>query len=355
MLGYCTNVHSGDSFSDVLQNLKTYSSSIQQNLGEQLGVGLWLSNKASKEADAVLLVDMLQEHNLHAFTLNGFTFSDFHQKVVTHQVYKPNWTEDARLAYTIRLAHILAAITKQNEAGISTLPLGWNDDAFTNEDCAENLQQCIDALEEIEQQTSKCIHLDIETEPSCRLQRSKELCDFFATYFGDDERARRYIRVCHDTCHAAVMRESATECVRNYQNVGLQIGKVQISSAIEFELGADVNTSFILDEHAYLHQASVQFEDDIQFFDHFSDVPNELHEGNCRVHFHVPVHKDQFGELQTTQRDLLDSIPLLKEAGATDWEVETYTWRVTPYELQGGELVTSITKELAWASNQINQ
>ena len=39
MLGYCTNVHSGDSFSDVLQNLKTYSSSIQQNLGEQLGVG----------------------------------------------------------------------------------------------------------------------------------------------------------------------------------------------------------------------------------------------------------------------------------------------------------------------------
>ncbi|MGY8752542.1 MAG: metabolite traffic protein EboE [Phycisphaerales bacterium] len=355
MLGYCTNVHSGDSFADVIGNLKTFAWKVQQNIQAPLGVGLWLSDTASSEVDIALLKDTLQQYNLRVFTLNGFPFSNFHQKIVRHKVYKPDWSENARLEYTIRLAHILSAVTDQNESGISTLPLGWNEENFTNEDCAKQLHICIDALEEIELQTNKCIHLDIETEPGCRLQRSKELCDYFSTHFGDDERARRYIRVCHDTCHAAVMRESAENCVKNYKNAGLKIGKVQLSSAIEFDLEAKKDTSFIQNEQTYLHQTTVQADDGIRFFDHYSDIPNEIKSGNCRVHFHVPIHKKQLGELHTTQHDLINSIPLLKEAGATDWEVETYTWSVTPEELQEGELVTSITEELAWASKQISQ
>ncbi len=355
MLGYCTNVHSGDSFLDVIQNLRTYSSNVQQNLQTPLGVGLWLSDTASREADIPLLKDTLQKNQLQVFTLNGFPFSNFHQKQVQHKVYKPDWSENDRLKYTIRLAKILASITEQDEAGISTLPLGWNDESFTNDDCALQLRRCVDALDVIEQQTNKCIHLDIETEPGCRLQRSRELCAFFATHFEDDERARRHIRVCHDTCHAAVMRERAEECVENYKNVGLAIGKVQLSSAIEFDLPAKDNTAFIRDEQTYLHQTTIQTPEDILFFEHFSEVPSDIQSGNCRVHFHVPIHKKQFGELQTTQQDLLVSIPVLREAGAIDWEVETYTWNVTPELLQGGKLVASITEELAWASKHISQ
>jgi hypothetical protein len=355
MLGYCTNVHSGDSFADVLDNLKTYARKIQQSESTPLGVGLWLSDTASREVDTSLLKDTLQEYNLKVFTLNGFPFSNFHQKCVRHNVYNPDWSEDTRLEYTIHLAEILSVVTEQDEAGISTLPLGWNDESFTNDDCALQLRRCVDALEEIEQQTNKCIHLDIETEPGCRLQRSRELCDFFATHFGNDERARRYFRVCHDTCHAAVMRERAQECVENYKNAGLSIGKVQLSSAIEFELAAKEDTTFIRNEQTYLHQTTIETKEEIMFFEHFSDVPSEIQSGNCRVHFHVPIHKKQFGELHTTQHDLIASIPILQNAGATDWEVETYTWSVTPEELQEGELVASITKELAWASKQISQ
>jgi hypothetical protein len=355
MLGYCTNVHSGDSFDDVIGNLKTYAWKVQQNLQTPLGIGLWLSDTASREVDIILLKDTLQQCNLRIFTLNGFPFSNFHQKIVRHKVYKPDWSEESRLEYTVRLAHILSGVTLQKEAGISTLPLGWNDETFSNKDCARLLNRCVDALEEIEQQTGKCIHIDIETEPGCRLQRSKELCDFFAIHFGDDERTRRYLRVCHDTCHSAVMRESAEDCVENYKKVGLAIGKVQLSSAIEFNLEAEKDSSFIHNEQKYLHQTTVQSEDETQFFEQFSDIPSEIHSGNCRVHFHVPIHKNQFGELQTTQHDLLASIPILKDAGATDWEVETYTWSVTPSELQEGELVASITKELAWATKQLNK
>jgi hypothetical protein len=354
MLGYCTNVHSGDSFTEVISNLKTYASKVQQNLQTPLGVGLWLSETVSREVDIALLKDTLQQYNLKVFTLNGFPFSNFHQDIVQHNVYKPNWSKEARLDYTLRLAGILSSITTQKEAGISTLPLGWKDDSFSNEDCAMQLTKCITALEAIEQQTGKCIHLDIETEPGCRLQRSNELCDFFASSFGDDEQARRYIRVCHDTCHAAVMREGAKSCIDNYKNAGLEIGKVQLSSAIEFEIEENNEASFILGEQKYLHQTSLKNAKEVLYFENFTDVPSEVSVGNCRVHFHVPIHKRTFGELHTTQIDLQNSIPILKEAGATDWEVETYTWSVMPEELQEDELVASITKELAWASKQIN-
>ena len=357
MLGYCTNVHSGDSFLDVLNNLNEYAAVVQRTLQKPLGVGLWLSDTASREVDRELLVDTLAELELEAFTLNGFPFSDFHQEVVKHKVYEPNWSTEARLDYTIRLAAILAGITNQEEAGISTLPLGWDNATFKNDDCVEKLNKCIDGLEEVEQQTSKCIHLDIETEPGCRLQRSQELCEFIHTYFGDDERVRRYIRVCYDTCHAAVMHECVQDCVRNYNNVGLSIGKVQLSSAIEFELGEHFksSTTHMFAEPRYLHQASVRQGEDVQFFENYSEIPSSMNTGLCRVHFHVPIHLHSLGELQTTQQDLLASIAVLKEAGGGDWEVETYTWSVTPSDLQDDQLVDSITKEVEWASMQINQ
>jgi hypothetical protein len=355
MLGYCTNVHSGDSFVEVIENLSTYSSAVQRNYQKPLGVGLWLSDKSTHEIDIFLLKDTLQECNLQVFTLNGFPFSNFHQEVVRHQVYQPDWSQETRLNYTIRLARILSEISSQDNAGISTLPLGWKDASFSNETCAVQLRLCAKELEKIEQETGKCIHLDIETEPGCRLQTSDDLSKFFNEQFNDDEQIRRYIRVCHDTCHAVVMRESAEECVSNYKNAGLSIGKVQVSSAIEFELELATKTSFILEEQTYLHQTSVQTENEILFFEQFSDVPNDLHSGNCRVHFHVPIHMRHFGELQTTQEDLIESIPVLKEAGATDWEVETYTWSVTPKLLQGDEIVDSITKELQWATVQLDQ
>jgi hypothetical protein len=357
MLGYCTNVHRGDSFDAVIQNLQSFASRVQRNLQTPLGVGLWISDKASREVDTPLLVDTLDELHLEAFTLNGFPFSNFHHDIVQRDVYKPNWSVDSRLQYTIALANILSAITTKNQAGISTLPLGWNDDTFSNDDCAAQLTNCIDSLERIEQQTGKCIHLDIETEPGCRLQTSKDLCNFFVNSFKDDERSRKYIRVCHDTCHSAVMRENIDDCIANYDNAGLSIGKVQLSSAIEFNFAStDISsTRHILTEPTYLHQTTIGSNDDFQFFDTFSDVPSTEYMGLCRVHFHVPIHVKHFGDLQTTQNDLLTSIQALKNAGVTDWEVETYTWDVTPDDLQEGDLVTSITEELAWAKIQLNK
>ena len=360
MLGYCTNVHRGDRFQSVIENIASYSKNIQGLVSEPIGLGLWLSDQASREVDLEKLRDVLEESETTVFTMNGFPYSNFHEEIVHHDVYQPNWTDDRRLDYTLRLAQILSElIVEGSEGGISTLPLGWNSDDFSNEDAAAMLKKCIDQLEEVEQQSGSCIHIDLEAEPGCRLQRSSELGTFINQHFGDDERARRYIRVCHDTCHSAVMHETAEEAVSHYINAGLSIGKVQLSSAIEVDFNAQHNPDIIKDlqsiaEPRYLHQTTIVNGDQLQFNENLADVSLNNPSGLWRIHFHVPIHLQQFGSLQTTQHDLKHSIPILKQAGTTSWEVETYTWSVMPTALQQDELVDSIAKELAWAATNIN-
>ena len=246
-----------------------------------------------------------------------------------------------------------------SEAGISTLPLGWNTDSFSNEDAAAMLQRCVDQLEELEQQTGRCIHIDLETEPGCRLQRASELGEFMNQHFGDDENCRRFLRVCHDTCHGAVMHERAEEAVLHYKNAGLSIGKVQLSSAIEVDFNSQHKPEVISDlqtiaEPRYLHQTTVCNGDEIKFFENLADLSLDQPSGLWRIHFHAPIHSHQLGCLNTTQHDLEHSIPILKQAGATQWEVETYTWSVMPSAMQDDDLIDSIAKEIAWAAKHIN-
>lgn len=357
MLGYCTNVHQGNTFQDVLHTIQTFCKPIC-NSTHNTGVGLWFSNQASQEVDTEKLRDTLHKTGVKLFTLNGFPYSDFHEPIVKHNVYMPNWCTEERLEYTLRLAAILAEIVDTKDAGISTVPLGWDSDTFENKDAALQVQRCIEGLQEIEHKTGVCIHLDFEPEPGCRLQRSSDLSTFVNTYFGDNEMARRYLQVCHDTCHAAVMHETAQESIAHYKEAGLKIGKVQLSCAIEVDFTCGTTNQVLEDlksiaEPRYLHQTTIQDANGVSFYENLTDVSCEDPSGIWRVHFHVPIHARNFGSLGTTQADLQQSIPLLAHAGTTDWEVETYTWSVMPSELRIGDLVDSISKELEWAASQI--
>ena len=78
-----------------------------------------------------------------------------------------------------------------------------------------------------------------------------------------------------------------------------------------------------------------------------------------RVHFHVPIYVDKFGELETTQGDIKVVCDHLKQYGAEDcdgapwftghYEVETYAWPVLPPELQQPDLAAGIADELRYA------
>lgn len=378
--GYCTNVHAGASLQQMRANLQQHALSVKQRYCPQqpLGIGLWLSAQAARELLATgqhhALGEWLTEAGLVPYTFNGFPYGDFHQPVVKHAVYEPAWWEPQRLSYTMQLAEIQDALLPPGmEGSISTLPIAWGTpcpDRSQLEQAAAQLRQCAAWLHRLEEETGRLIYVCLEPEPGCVFSFADDAVHFFQWQLlsgPDAEVLRRHIRLCHDVCHAAVMFEDQAEVLRRYAAAGIEVGKIQISSALRLNLDlweppADEDRTAALAELAafaedrYLHQTVVRRDGQDLFYE---DLPPALEaeavhrRGEWRVHFHVPIHLDQWGRLAATQ----EQIPACLAAAARytacrHFEVETYAWGVLPAALQPADLAEGIAQELAWLDRQ---
>jgi hypothetical protein len=380
-LGYCTNVHAGATFDEMRSNLLKYAVPVKQRVspGEPMGVGLWLSADAARYAinNRTALADLkswMQGMGLLVYTVNGFPYGNFHEATVKDKVYQPDWTTDERYEYTLTLAKVLAELLPDGgtEGSISTLPLGWPaHSGGTDADvhriksaAAGQLHNLVHELARLELDTGKHIHIDLEPEPGCILDTAKDVCDFFYQYLldsPDDVSVRGYLRVCHDVCHSAVMFEPQMEAMRAYREARIEIGKVQLSSAVRVpfdemdfdERGEALAHLKSFEEDRYMHQTCIRQADGrTQYFD---DLPEAIAScdntptGEWRVHFHVPVYLEQFGPIRTTQNDIAEFIRAIQgDEELHHYEVETYAWNVLPNELQREELADGIADELKW-------
>jgi hypothetical protein len=78
-----------------------------------------------------------------------------------------------------------------------------------------------------------------------------------------------------------------------------------------------------------------------------SDPDREL--GEWRVHFHVPIFLEQFGQLRATRGDIRECLTAARRySDCRHFEVETYAWGVLPPELREPDLAAGIAKELEW-------
>ncbi len=372
-IGYCTNIHAGVTLEEVKANLTQFAMSVGNSIGgdDALPVGLWLSQTAADElasrSQQERFRDWLIERRLNPYTLNGFPYGDFHQPVVKHEVYKPTWAEVARLNYTQRLADIQACLLDgfTGESTISTLPLGWPtkqvDESFY-EKCASNLIELVKYLARLKTKTGIAIRVCLEPEPGCVLDTAGDLVAFFEEFLFANEDAgvvREHLGVCHDVCHSAVMFEKQADAVDRYRNAGIEIGKVQVSSALEtdFDQTDDDNGALLEElsrfaEPRYLHQTTVNCDGRRTFYEDLGlaiadhgDSPR----GQWRVHFHVPIFQKKIGRLQTTQSDILQLVEVVKKQHVfPQWEVETYAWNVLPENLQSETLSQSVSRELEW-------
>ena len=124
------------------------------------------------------------------------------------------------------------------EGSISTLPLAWGQpppEPDRLRQYAANLSQIAERLARLEAERGRLIYLCLEPEPGCVLQRSEDVVRFFEDYLlpnRNERPLRRYLRVCHDVCHAAVMFEDQTAALRRYRQAGILVGKIQVSSAV---------------------------------------------------------------------------------------------------------------------------
>src|SRR5947207_13998549 len=109
-LTYCTNIHRGESWPEVRANVATHVTAVKARVAPDrpFGVGLRLSGAAAATLAAPVELAafraFLDESGLYVFTINGFPYGPFHGTPVKEQVYRPDWLEDARLAYTDELA-----------------------------------------------------------------------------------------------------------------------------------------------------------------------------------------------------------------------------------------------------------
>lgn len=385
-IGYCTNVHAGTTLEQVKQNLLTHACEVHRALGKStaLPIGLWLSDTASNELSPDALAawrDWLCEHQLKPYTLNGFPFSDFHQDVVKHDVYLPTWAEPSRLEYTFRLAQILDAILPKGEVGtISTLPISWPTgrknrlganwiDSLSNVDracvveSAKNLKTLALRLADLQQSSGRLIKVCLEPEPGCVLDTAGDIASFFEQLLFDDsanrEIVQQHIGVCHDVCHSAVMFEPQQTAIQIYRDAGIDIGKIQISSAIEMPSYCDANVNALraFAEPRYLHQTVIRNVGSDVFFEDLSLAlaqPIDQIEPTSpwRVHFHVPIYLERLGFLKTTQSEIKECIAAMAKLPdkphPTHYEVETYAWSVLPEQHAQSSLPLGIAEEIHW-------
>lgn len=384
-LTYCTNIHPAHGFSEVWESLKRHALPLKASLSPEapFGIGLRLSGEESKE---ILVGDTLSafkawlvEHGLYVFTMNGFPHGPFHGQAVKAQVHAPDWRTDERVAYTLRLAQSLAELLPAGvTGGISTSPLSYKawvdvEDAATWRILTENVVRVAEGLARLRAERGVLIHLDLEPEPDGLLENSTELAQFFETWLLRDgaemlaarlgtslEGARKalltHVQVCFDTCHVALAYEDPAEVLARFERVGVRVGKVQLSSALEVrpqDAEATRQNLSPFNEPVYLHQ--VIQENSAGDLTRFPDLPDALAalpRGDAerwRVHFHVPIfleHTEAFG---TTQKTIVETLKLHRRRPfAEHFEVETYTWSILPDALKLG-LTASIERELRWA------
>ena len=388
-LTYCSNIHPGETWGDHFAKLKENIPLIKKKVSpfRPFGIGLRLANSASlelrKQENLESFKNWLAENDCYVFTMNGFPYGGFHNTVVKDQVHAPDWQSTERVAYTIRLAQILAALIPEGvDGGISTSPLSykyWFKEDYhpeVFETATFNLLQVLDQLMQIKRVTGKVIHIDIEPEPDGLLGNGKEFLQWYMQYLlplgipyvqdryqiNEDEAAsviREHIQLCYDVCHFAVGYEDHSHMIEQIRSLGIKTGKIQISAALKAPIpeNPDDRKKLIesfkqFNEPVYLHQVVARKKDGglLQYPDLDQALNDALNTevAEWRAHYHVPLFVKSYGALQSTQGDI-EKVLSIHDVNMITFhlEIETYTWEVLPEDMRL-PIAESIIREIQW-------
>jgi sugar phosphate isomerase/epimerase len=386
-LTYCTNIHAGETWGEVQKNVATHVTRVKERLSPAapFGVGLRLSARAAEELAAPpeleAFRDFLQREGLYVFTINGFPYGAFHGARVKERVYLPDWLEEPRLAYTDRLATLLAELLPSDiEGSVSTSPGAFKPRVTSASDVdamARRMIRHAATLHRLHREKGKTISLAIEPEPACHMETIAETVEFFEERLfardgvaafvettgasaGEAEVAlRRHLGVCFDACHMAVEFEDPREALARLRAAGIRVGKVQISAGLEADGGAHVRDALRqFDDGVYLHQVVERRKTGLV---RYVDLP-ELFAADgvteqgalLRVHCHVPIFRETLGPFRSTQRYLAEVLAMLRASPASaHLEVETYTWDVLPPEFRTEGIVEAVSRELQWVVGEM--
>ncbi len=390
-LTYCSNIHPGESWSEVRDNLARHLPAVRDQVapGRAFGIGLRLSARAAEElAQPDTLAEFqsfLAQGNFYVFTINGFPYGAFHATPVKEQVYLPDWRDTQRLDYSNLLADLLARLLPQQEGmtgSVSTVPGAFKvnaSDAASVQRIVEHLLQHTAHLVRLKRETGSHISLALEPEPCCLLETVEETVRFFTGHLFSQTAVARlaqlcsmeaalaqqalheHLGICLDLCHAAVEFEDPQDCLKQLADAGIGIFKMQVTSGLRIErfsaaMGAELRR---YDDPVYLHQVVQCGPHGLLRHTDLSAALQAATDGSAdgqewRVHFHVPVFLEALGIFQSTQpfvRALLQTHR--RRAISSHLEVETYTWDVLPAHLRDVDVDAAIARELQWVLGEL--
>jgi sugar phosphate isomerase/epimerase len=392
-LTYCTNIHPGETWAEVRDNLARFVVPVRERFapGAPFGLGLRLSAEAARALAAPEALAELQAflgaHELYVFTINGFPYGTFHGRPVKEQVYLPDWLEPERLAYTDRLADLLAALVPDGvEGSISTVPGAFAPRVAGDADAARMADQLlahVAHLARVRAETGRRIALALEPEPCCFLETIDQTVDFFRRHLlapravakvadatglapaAAEAAIRTHLGVCLDACHMAVEFEDPGAALDALESAGIRVPKVQVSAGLRVAFPGGAGDAAVREalgafaDDVYLHQV-VERRADGTLRRHLdlpqafaasaaSDAPREW-----RVHFHVPLFQDRYGRFEGTQEYVTELLRLVRaRTDCAHFEVETYTWDVLPEEFRRQDIVTAVARELGWTAERL--
>lgn len=377
-LGYCTNIHRGETWAQTWRTLEDYTLRVRDRVagGKPYGIGLRLGEQASRElvepCQMAEFQEWLEKHNCYVFTINGFPYGNFHGGRVKEQVFKPDWTSKDRLEYTNRLFDILSQLLPKGMSGsVSTLPGSHKEFGIGIEELEAifaNLKACSEHIQSICDRTGQDLHLGLEPEPLGLVETSGELLKFFGLYvdqYPGDRTFLKRVGVNYDCCHLAIEFEEANEALSRIHDAGIRLSKLHLSSALKLKpTPENLDRLKSYDEPVYFHQVVIR-EGDTPLR-RLRDIPNAMELAasmpyeigdEWRVHFHVPLHAEPSGGFSDTKDHILGTLDWLAKhpTACQHLEMETYTWEVLPEELRTGDVVDQLSAEYAWTLGELGK
>ena len=389
-LAYCQNIHPAESWATAFAAIRLHAVAVRRLVaptGAPFGLGLRLGARAAMELEQpsqlAEFAAWLADHGMYVFTVNGFPYGEFHGTRVKEQVYAPDWRTPQRLAYTLCLGRILAALLPVGgEGSISTVPgsyKAWCPTLLEAEQARFGIVHAAVELAELSERTGRTIRLALEPEPDCLLESGAEMLAFWDGLFQAEnlevlgcmavrpletlEKALRgHLGFCVDTCHLAVNFADATAVLRQLLAAGVPVPKVQVSAAPKLALTvANLASLEPLRDPVYLHQTRVRLPDGT--IRRFADLPERaeiaalaetLPPGELRTHFHVPLGWDGDSTVGTTREELTPEFFRLLATGEVTphIELETYTFSVLPDAWRARSVEESLAAEYEWFLSQ---
>ena len=316
ILSYCTNIHPAETWAETFHVIQTYVLKVRDKLlascehphHQPFPIGLRLSAIAARElltADHLpRFADWLIENNSFVFTINGFPYGSFHGTRVKEQVFLPDWTDPARIAYTKQLFEILAKIAPKSSGGsVSTLPGSHKTFHADETTICKNLISIAHFIDDLSQKHQIDLHLGLEPEPLGHFENTTETLAFFENLNRQSNHSpvvRDRIGLNFDTCHFAIEFDDAATSLDAIHQAGIRLSKIHLSNALALNPRDPLAIAAIrpFDEPTYFHQVIARRPD--HSLERFLDLPlflSALDSGQslasdfteARVHFHIPL------------------------------------------------------------------